>query len=207
MATGQRATDLAALESAMGIMGIADGGEQFDGEIADEDDGDGRAAVVYNQADDSLFDDAMPANKSDEPGPSGLELLGGGGLELLGGGGPESTGALIAYLEEMASQLEAQSGEEEKEIRGKIQVLRSVLEMRTSVVDQKLAALGGEGDALESLGSLQAVANDSMQRIEQGMGAVDSMLQDDDTRRLLAESAHVWAPAIGVDARSAPNAD
>ena len=39
---------------------------------------------------------------------------------------------------------------------------------------------------------------DSLERIEHGMGAVDSMLQDDDARQLLAESAHVWMPAIGV---------
>ena len=103
----------------------------------------------------------------------------------------------------MAAGLEAQSGEEEKEIRGKIEVLRSVLEMRSSAVDQSLARLsrqdGPEGEgALEALGGLQALATDSLERIEHGMGAVDSMLQDDDARQLLAESAHVWMPAIGV---------
>ena len=36
------------------------------------------------------------------------------------GGGADSMGPLIAYLEEMAAGLEAQSGEEETEIRGKI---------------------------------------------------------------------------------------
>ena len=34
--------------------------------------------------------------------------------------------------------------------------------------------------------------------IEHGMGAVDALLQDDDARQLLAESAQVWMPAIGV---------
>ena len=44
-----------------------------------------------------------------------------------------ATSALIAYLEQMASGLEAQSGEEEREIRGKIAMLRSVLELRNAM--------------------------------------------------------------------------
>ena len=110
------------------------------------------------------------------------------GAELSGAELSSATSALIAYLEQMASGLEAQSGEEEREIRGKIAMLRSVLEARSGAVDQGLARLGGGQDGLQELTS----------GIEHGMGAVDALLQDDDARQLLAESAHVWMPAIGV---------
>ena len=203
--TGGGDAALAALESAMGAVAVKD--EQFDGEIAEDDEESGRQAVVYDA--DALFDDedasasavsaAEPPAGAPADGPAETTDLAG----LLDGGSAESAGALIAYLEQMAAGLEAQSGEEEKEIRGKIEVLRSVLEMRSSAVDQSLARLsrqdGPEGEgALEALGGLQALATDSLERIEHGMGAVDSMLQDDDARQLLAESAHVWMPAIGV---------
>ena len=55
------------------------------------------------------------------------------GAELSGAELSSATSALIAYLEQMASGLEAQSGEEEREIRGKIAMLRSVLELRNAM--------------------------------------------------------------------------
>lgn len=157
---------------------------------------------------DALFDDDGPLSPQEEAAVP-VELAEPADLaELLGGGSAESSSALIAYLEQMAEGLEAQSGEEEREIRGKIAVLRGVLEARSgarSGVTNQSSCLGGdkgggpeEGDALTSLGGLQELASESLQRIEHGMGAVDSLLQDDDARQLLAESAHVWMPAIGV---------
>ena len=122
-----RDAELRALERAMGAVAV-DSAQDWGGEIADDDDDDTeRAAVVYG--DDALFD------SDDPPPPQGeaaeLDDLTG----LLGGGGAESSSALIAYLEQMASGLEAQSGEEEREIRGKIAMLRSVLEARSGAVD------------------------------------------------------------------------
>lgn len=176
----QRDAELRALERAMGAVAV-DSAQDWDGEIADDDDDDtDRAAVVYS--DDALFDgDDPPPPQGEAAEPDGL-------TGLLGDGGAESSSALIAYLEQMASGLEAQSGEEEREIRGKIAMLRSVLEARSGAVDQGLARLGGGQDGLQELTS----------GIEHGMGAVDALLQDDDARQLLAESAHVWMPAIGV---------
>ena len=165
--TGGGDAALAALESAMGAVAVKD--EQFDGEIAEDDEESGRQAVVYDA--DALFDDedasasavsaAEPPAGAPADGPAATTDLAG----LLDGGSAESAGALIAYLEQMAAGLEAQSGEEEKEIRGKIEVLRSVLEMRSSAVDQSLARVsrqdGPEGEgALEALGWLQALATD-----------------------------------------------
>ena len=150
--------------------------------------------------DEALFDDDDPLPPQGEAAALAepADLTG-----LLGDGGAESSSALIAYLEQMAAGLEAQSGEAEREIRGKIAMLRSVLEARSGVVDQSLARLGGgqgggpeaeaEG-ALGSLGGLQELTSG----IEHGVGAVDALLQDDDARQLVAESAHVWMPAIGV---------
>ena len=233
-----READLAALEASMGVMAVGDGehwdGEIP--EEDDDDDGGPRGPVVYSQ--DALFDDDMPApptpvnshdalfdDDDDMPAPpappstaaaSGSDL--GGGLEaaglaqLLGGGGGAggggSTQALISHLEQMADDLEAQSGEEETEIRGKIALLRSVLEMQSAAVRKQLgqiAALDGQvssggaesEQAVQALGGLQAMASESAQRIEQGMGAVETMLrEDDDARRLLAETSSVWMPAI-----------
>ena len=174
-----RDAELRALERAMGAVAV-DSAQDWGGEIADDDDDDDdRAAVVYG--DDALFD-------SDDPPPQGEAAELGDLTGLLGDGGAESSSALIAYLEQMASGLEAQSGEEEREIRGKIAMLRSVLEARSGAVDQGLARLGGGQEGLQELTS----------GIEHGMGAVDALLQDDDARQLLAESAHVWMPAIGV---------
>ena len=190
--------ELRALERAMGAV-VVDSSQDWGGEIADDDDDDSdREAVVYD--DDALFDDDDPLPPQGETAALAepADLTG-----LLGDGGAESSSALIAYLEQMAAGLEAQSGEAEREIRGKIAMLRSVLEARSGVVDQSLARLGGgqgggpeaeaEG-ALGSLGGLQELTSG----IEHGMGAVDALLQDDDARQLLAESAHVWMPAIGV---------
>ena len=165
----------------MGAVAV-DSAQDWGGEIADDDDDDtDRAAVVYG--DDALFDsnDPPPPPQGEAAEPDDL-------TGLLGDGGAESSSALIAYLEQMASGLEAQSGEEEREIRGKIAVLRSVLEARSGAVDQGLARLGVGQDGLQELTS----------GIEHGMGRVDALLQDDDARQLLAESAHVWMPAIGV---------
>ena len=54
---------------------------------------------------------------------------------------------------------------------------------------------------MQALGGLQAMASESVQRIEQGMGAVETMLrEDDDARRLLAETSSVWMPAIASNA-------
>ena len=195
-----RDAELRALERAMGAVMVEES-QEWGGEIAGDDDDDSdRDAVVYD--DDALFDD------DDPPPPHNEERLESALTDpadlagLLGDGGAESTSALIAYLEEMAAGLEAQSGEEEREIRGKIAVLRSVLEARSGVVSQSLARFGdGQGggpDEEGALESLEELASESLQRIEHGMGAVDSLLQDDDARQLLAESAHVWMPAIGV---------
>ena len=191
-----RDAELRALERAMGAV-VVDRSQDWGGEIADDDDDDSdREAVVYG--DDALFDDDDPLPPQGEAAALAepTDLTG-----LLGDGAAESSSAFIAYLEQMAAGLEAQSGEEEREIRDKIAVLCSVLEARSGVVDQGLARLGGgqggrpeaEG-ALGSLGGLQELTSG----IEHGMGAVDALLQDDDTRQLLAESAHVWMPAIGV---------
>lgn len=193
-----RDAELRALERAMGAV-VVDSSQDWGGEIADDDDDDSdREAVVYE--DDALFEDDDPLPPQGEAAALAepADLTG-----LLGGGGAESSSALIAYLEQMAAGLEAQSGEEEREIRGKIAVLRSVLEARSGVIDQGIARLGGgqggrpeaeaEG-ALGSLGGLQELTSG----IEHGMGAVDALLQDDDARQLLAGSAHVWMPAIGV---------
>ena len=178
-----RDAELRALERAMGAV-VVDSSQDWGGEIADDDDDDSdREAVVYE--DDALFEDDDPLPPQGEAAALAepADLTG-----LLGGGGAESSSALIAYLEQMAAGLEAQSGEEEREIRGKIAMLRSVLEARSGAVDQGLARLGGGQDGLQELTS----------GIEHGMGAVDALLQDDDARQLLAGSAHVWMPAIGV---------
>ena len=59
---------------------------------------------------------------------------------------------------------------------------------------------------MQALGGLQAMASASVQRIEQGMGAVETMLQEDhDARRLLAETSSVWMPAIASNAASGPS--
>ena len=211
--------------------------------LFDDDDGPAAAppapaagAARASNLGDALFDDddddapaaappalpALPAGaaSASEDLGSGLEaaglaqLLGGGGA---GGGG--STQMLISHLEQMTDALEAQSGEEETEIRGKIALLRSVLEMQSADVRQQLGHIatldgqvssgGGESEqAVQALGGLQAMASESVQRIEQGMDAVETMLQgDDDARRLLAETSAVWMPAIASKDVARPQSD
>ena len=72
--TGGGDAALAALESAMGAVAVKD--EQFDGEIAEDDEESGRQAVVYDA--DALFDDedASASAVSAEPKARGYSPRG-----------------------------------------------------------------------------------------------------------------------------------
>jgi len=204
--TADAAADrLTELERAMGILSVdhAAAGEHFDGEIEDEEPDEppeGRAAVGYGD-DTGLFDEddatglmipnpESPAGCSDpeSPSPVASDLLGGDLGSLLGG----DPGALIAHLEQMAAALEAESGEEESEIRAKIALLRSVLDDRPSVVQQQLARIATAEDEDEDQATAAVVA-ESLQDIETSLGNVDSLLADNpEAVQLLAQTSHVW---------------
>ena len=134
-------------------MGITDGtpmSDQFDGAIEDDDSPAGRIAVSYGG--DSLFDSPAQiavtpgaisgggAGVADAASDAAMEDDDGNGMaSLLSGGG--SNAALLAYLEDMAAQIEAQSGEPEIGIRNQIAQLRGVLNGRPEVSSVHLNSL------------------------------------------------------------------
>ena len=190
----------------MGLVDFMSPSEPFDTRLDELDDDDspsvGRSAVQYG-GDDALFEDSpapmvAASSSGQEDGADALA-----GLAL--GGGADS-GALIAYLEQMAASFEEQTGEVETEIRGKIAQLRAVLDARPAVVAEQVARMqrddaadGPAGDA--EMDAAEAVCDESLLAIEENIGRVDAMLRDDpDARQMLASTAHVWAPTVTPDA-------
>ena len=106
---------------------------------------------------------------------------------------------------ESAGQLEAASGEEDAEIRQKIRLLNSVLQGRPAAPAQQVEPAAAPASApIEA--EVDAVAGDLgdvMQQCEalaSGLGDIEALLkQDDDAAALLAQSSHVWMPAIAPD--------
>ena len=162
----------------------------------------GRAAVSYSTAGDSLF--------SPEPQQeaAGDDLLAGGLMGLLSDpSGALGSGGLIAQLEAMAEEFERQTGEPETEIRGKIAMLRSVLDARPAMVADSrarmdaavasldaeqqhqspqaiaAAAMGGAGDA-----ALHSVCASTVDSIEGGLSGVERTLQADPEAAALVSS-------------------
>jgi len=195
------------LEAAMGLLRVNQQGlegEHFDGQIEeDEDDSHGglRSAVQYG--DDALFDILESEQREPSAASELVSMATGGANEM-----PDEDasvaltgdpGALIAYLEQMADTFEAQSGEEETEIRAKIATLRSVLEARSSVVRRQLQRLETSTGAAGEIAADSIVA-ESLEQIETNLGRVDNLLQDDpDAVAMLANSAHLWVPAVNLE--------
>ena len=140
-------TPLSALERQMGIASVS-GGSPFDGAIESDPDATpppGRAPVSYGD-DDALFAATPPggsdvledaqmaadANQEEEDEEEDADGDAGEGIDIgsmmaaLGPGG--DAGALIGQLEAMAQAFEAASGEPETEIRGKIAMLKGVID-------------------------------------------------------------------------------
>ena len=207
-----------ALERSMGIE--VGGGDPMDFEPhgLPDDDPDatppGRQAVSYGGG-DGLFSPEEPQAQQQrqqqqqreeaaaaEPDGGGLDALTAGLLGVLGdptsalGGG--NSAALLAQLEAMADAFEQESGEVETDIRGKIAMLRGVLDARPSVIASQRARMQSAVDALDTdyadgaqpqpsaaaaamrgeaaLHSVAAAAADSL---EVDLGRVDSMLRAD----------------------------
>ena len=209
--SGDPLTPLSALEKSMGLAHVSTGVDIGEGGIPDSDPDDtpphGRAAVHYGNQGDALFSSpepspaAPPAVPLGAPSGVGISSNGGDGLEnalagLLGGVlGDDSSGAggpaaLIAQLEAMADDFERQSGEPELEIRGKIAMLRSVLDARPQAVaaqrdrmEAAMATLDADDQAQVAASRGEAAALqaslDVTQNIEAGLGRVDSVLRSD----------------------------
>lgn len=133
----------------VGVGGPAD--DDFDGEIEQEDEANGRTAVVYDDFDALLSPGAAPAGGS---------------------------GGLIAQLEAMADQLEQESGEPEDGIRAQIAQLRAVMQGQAAAVAaeaQRLAAV----PAAEAVSLAEKDAGAVLQSIEQHIAKVDETLTSD----------------------------
>lgn len=208
-------TPLSALERQMGIASVSGcsgtpSSEVFDGAIDSDPDATpppGRAAPVRYSDGDALFADTPPSHpaaqsetaeaeemdddeESAASSSEGLGLDANAMLSVLGPGGDAS--ALIAQLEAMAEAFERQSGEPETEIRGKIALLKSVIDARPAAVAQSRARMDAvlraadseESDptpaaAYREEAAIQSICQSSLQNIESEMDAVSSMLQED----------------------------
>ena len=201
---------LSNLEQSMGIQRDAMDIDGFvpNGGLPDEDPDstpEGRAAVSYSTAGDSLFSPPSgngantAANNDDDAAPDLGVLMGllGDPSGALGAGAP----ALIAQLEAMAEEFERQSGEPETEIRGKIAMLRSVLDARPQAVaqsrarmDAAVAALDAEdmaarneaalgvgrnGGGGAAAAAMHSVTSSAVSEIEGGLAKVERTLQSD----------------------------
>ena len=170
------------LEQAMGVLNVENSEEnsEFSGQI-DPDEPEDRQAVQYGTS-DALFDDDAPA-------------------PALGGSG--DTAALISYLEGVAGQLEAASGEQDPEIRQKIRLLNSVLDGRPAAPEQTAAAPASAEPLEADVEAVEGDLGDVMKQVEAlaaEMGSIETLLQqDDDAAALLAQSSPLWMPAIAPD--------
>ena len=142
---------------------------------------------------------------------AGEEHAAGGDLDLtalaLGAGG--ETGALISYLESMAANLEAESGEPETEIRGKIALLQRGIEAQPGALAEQRARMasavraaeqqqqaddGPGGEDAES--ALHAVVMENVARAEEGVERVEALVREDpQARELLAATSGMWMRA------------
>ena len=147
-----------ALEAQFGNIGVAD---DFDGEIEPDDEPNGRTAVVYD-------DDPLLAS----PPPGGLSELASRAVHPGGGGGGGE--ALLARLEAMAAQLEAESGEPEPGIRAQISTLRAVLTGQKEEVKVQARRLAG----MDAAGAT-AEASAAAERVEEGLARVDAAVSAD----------------------------
>jgi hypothetical protein len=181
-------TPVSALERSMGLAAVSRP-PHFDGEIDSDPDATpppGRTTVHYGN--DALFDDS-PAAGSNSDNDGGANIM-----DLMGALGPDgNTGALIAQLEAMADEFERQSGEPETEIRGKIAMLKGILDSHPTAVAQSRARMVSALDAVVTDETTPAAAaayrneaavqsactNSCMQTIETEMETVGSMLRDD----------------------------